>query len=231
MAKLVESKNRVEPISRQLLDILDDKDGKDAVADLAKQWTELQKLQTRYDQYLKKNSRHVPIGQKNKTQHALRQDFDPFFGGLHQSLKHLDKLVRRHEKRLGEKAKKRGKRNTADMQLRELKTALEALHAEVTNAENYHQHIHWLQERFPLAEYEDVTGLCKSATPQEVREQDYSLNPGRYVGVVIEEDGKTEEEFIAELLAMNRELNDLNKEARKLEKIIQHNILQLIGEK
>ena len=42
-------------------------------------------------------------------------------------------------------------------------------------------------------------------------EQDYSLNPGRYVGVVIEEDGKTEEEFIEELLVMNQELSNLNR--------------------
>ena len=98
------------------------------------------------------------------------------------------------------------------------------------NAENFYKHIQWLQERFPRAEYEDVTGLCKSATPDEVKEQDYSLNPGRYVGVVIEEDGKTEEEFVEELLAMNRELSSLNKEARKLEKTIHHNVLKIAGE-
>ena len=74
------------------------------------------------------------------------------------------------------------------------------------NAEIFYQHIHWLQERFPKAEYEDVTGLCKLASPAEVKEQEYSLNPGRYVGVVIEEDGKTEEEFIEELFKLNDEL-------------------------
>ncbi len=85
--------------------------------------------------------------------------------------------------------------------------------------------------RVPKAEYEDVTGLCKLATLDEVKEQDYSLNPGRHVGVVIEEDGRTEEEFVEDLLAMNQELSSLNREARKLEKIIHHNILQLAGEK
>jgi type I restriction enzyme M protein len=40
------------------------------------------------------------------------------------------------------------------------------------------------------------------------------------VGVVIEEDGKTEEEFIEELLAMNDELSRLNDEARRMEKVI-----------
>lgn len=98
------------------------------------------------------------------------------------------------------------------------------------NAESYFQHIHWLQERFPNAQYEDVTGLCKLATPEEVREQDYSLNPGRYVGVVIEEDGKSEEEFVAELLAMNDELVTLNDAARALEMVVTQNTRLLAGD-
>ena len=91
------------------------------------------------------------------------------------------------------------------------------------------QHIHWLQERFPNAEYEDVTGLCKLATPEEIKEQDYSLNPGRYVGVVIEEDGKTEEEFIAELSEMNDKLAALNLESSTLEKIISRNLNAIVN--
>jgi len=59
---------------------------------------------------------------------------------------------------------------------------------------------------------------------EEVKEQDYSLNPGRYVGVVIEEDGKTEEEFIAEVLDLNSQLNKLEEEALKLTSVIGHNI-------
>lgn len=97
-------------------------------------------------------------------------------------------------------------------------------------AEAWFQHIHWLQERFPEAKYEDVTGLCKLATREEVAEQDWSLNPGRYVGVVIEEDGKTEEEFIADLLAMNDELTRLNGEARELEQVIAHNVARIAGD-
>ncbi len=70
--------------------------------------------------------------------------------------------------------------------------------------------IQWLNERFPNGVYEDVTGLCKAATFAEIEEQDWSMNPGRYVGVVIEEDGLTEEEFLAEMkerhLRINRHL-------------------------
>ncbi|MDR4521401.1 MAG: N-6 DNA methylase [Nitrosomonas sp.] len=123
-----------------------------------------------------------------------------------------------------------GKRAATDRRTKALKTALEELHQEVKNAEVYYRHIHWLQERFPNAEYEDVTGLCKLATPEEIKEQDYSLNPGRYVGVVIEEDGKTEEEFIKELLAMSDELASLNSAARELEEVITHNTREVVGE-
>ena len=75
-----------------------------------------------------------------------------------------------------------------------------------------------------------VTGLCKLATLEEVKEQDYSLNPGRYVGVVIEEDGKTEEEFIEDILSLNAELLELNKQAGTLESVIAHNVKQLTGD-
>jgi type I restriction enzyme M protein len=119
------------------------------------------------DQYLKQNDKETTIEKKNKAQHTLRQAFAPFFDGLHQGLKQLDKIVRRHEKQLAEKAKKTGKRNTADKQIKELKTVLEALHAGVKSAESYYKHIHWLQARFPKAEYEDVISLNREARELE----------------------------------------------------------------
>ena len=50
------------------------------------------------------------------------------------------------------------------------------------------------------------------------------------MGVVIEEDGKTEEEFISGLLEMNGELTRLNAEARALEEVIAGNVMLLAGE-
>jgi type I restriction enzyme M protein len=104
------------------------------------------------------------------------------------------------------------------------------LHNDLKNAELYYQHIHWLQERFPRAEYEDVTGLCKVAIPTDVKEQEYSLNPGRYVGVVIEEDGKTQEEFVSDIVTLNDQLTSLNKSASLLENTIASNLNALTGE-
>ena len=229
MEQLIENKTRVKPVSVQLLEVLDNDAGKSAVGELMKQWAALNKLQTRYEEYREKHAGEKAVDAKNKAQHQLREAFDPFFAALHGGLKQLDKIVRQHEKQQAEQAQKDGKRGTTDRKTKALKTALEELHKEVKNAEIFYQHIHWLQDRFPKAEYEDVTGLCKLATPAEVKEQEYSLNPGRYVGVVIEEDGKTEEEFITDLLRLNDELEALNGEASQLEKIRAFNTANMVG--
>ena len=230
MEGLIENKTRVEPVSAQLLEVLDDESGKQAVCELVRQWASLGKLQTRYTNYLEKHVGYEAVNAKNKAQHQLREDFDPFFAALHAGLKQLDKTVRQHEKFHAEQAKQEGKRATNDRRTNALKAALKELHREVKNAEIFYQHIHWLQKRFPSAQYEDVTGLCKLTNPEEVEEQEYSLNPGRYVGVVIEEDGKTEEDFIVEALSLNRELSALNQTARSLEEIISTNLKEVAGD-
>jgi type I restriction enzyme M protein len=230
MQRLRENATKVEPVSAQLLEVLDDAEGKEAVKALVKQWKGLEKLDTHYEQHVAQSGKITDIDAKNKAQHKLRQTFDPFFKELHQGLKQLDRIVRQHEKLSAEAAKAEGKRTSTDRKTKALKTALEELHAEVKHAEKFYQDIHWLQERFPEAKYEDVTGLCKLADLDEIKEQDYSLNPGRYVGVVIEEDGKTEEEFIAAMLGFEAELSDLNKSAKDLEKIVSANVRSITGE-
>ncbi len=94
--------------------------------------------------------------------------------------------------------------------------------------------IDWLLERFPDGEYRDVIGLCKAAPlkgEDGIEDQDYSLNAGRYVGVVIEDDGMTADEFKAEMLSLNDELSKLNEEANALESKISDNLKELLGVK
>lgn len=90
--------------------------------------------------------------------------------------------------------------------------------------------IDWLKERFPEGKYKDVIGLCKVAKLEGedgIKDQDYSLNPGRYVGVVIEDDGMTEEEFKEKMLELNSEYQVLNKETDEINNTIQANIEDL----
>ncbi|WP_315553763.1 class I SAM-dependent DNA methyltransferase [Alloprevotella tannerae] len=91
----------------------------------------------------------------------------------------------------------------------------------------------WLLERWPEGKYQDVMGLCKVAKldgEDGIVDNDYSLNAGRYVGVVIEDDGMTEEEFRTEMRSLNAEFTKLSAEAKKLESEIKKNLKELLGE-
>lgn len=96
--------------------------------------------------------------------------------------------------------------------------------------EYYQAQIDWLTERFPKGVYQDVIGLCKVAKLEGedgIKDQDYSLNPGRYVGVVIEDDGMTEAEFKDKMLGLNTEYQKLSDETKTIEKTLEANLKEL----
>ena len=84
----------------------------------------------------------------------------------------------------------------------------------------------WLQERFPEAELRDVEGLVKLVDRTEIEAHDWSLTPGRYVGVAPEEE---EEDFDFEeaLRAIHIDLKGLNEEAAELAARIARNFEEL----
>jgi len=84
----------------------------------------------------------------------------------------------------------------------------------------------WLQERFPDAELCDVPGLVKLVDRSELAGHDYSLTPGRYVGVAPEE---VDENFDFEeaLRDIHIEMKGLNDEAAQLATKIARNFEEL----
>lgn len=82
-------------------------------------------------------------------------------------------------------------------------------------------------ERFPDGAYADVKGLCKIATIDEIEEQGWSLNPGRYVGTEVEE--LDEEVFEEKLAAAHAELRMLGTRARELEEGVDSVLSQLLA--
>jgi len=85
---------------------------------------------------------------------------------------------------------------------------------------------HWLTERFPEAKLRDVEGLVKLVDIKEIEANDWSLTPGRYVGVAPEE---VDENFDFEetLHEIHVELEDLNAEAVTLAATIKKNFEEL----
>ncbi|WP_419621069.1 N-6 DNA methylase, partial [Thiolapillus sp.] len=92
--------------------------------------------------------------------------------------------------------------------------------------ENLHDSAAMLEEKFPDGQYQDVPGLCKVATIEEIKAQGWSLNPGRYVGVAEREEDDFD--FFERLEELNEELEVLNSEARELEERIAENIVLLM---
>jgi type I restriction enzyme M protein len=87
--------------------------------------------------------------------------------------------------------------------------------------EYFYKQAHWLTSRFPEGIYTDVEGLCKVVTQKEIEAKDWSLSPGRYVGVnTTTDDDFDYEERLAEI---HIELEGLNEEAIALANAISEN--------
>ncbi|MBO7686329.1 MAG: N-6 DNA methylase [Kiritimatiellae bacterium] len=85
----------------------------------------------------------------------------------------------------------------------------------------------WLEERFPDGKYRNVEGLVKAVTREEIAANDWSLTPGRYVGVAETDDN--DEDFAEKFASLHEELRQLDAEATKLAKKIDANFKELMG--
>lgn len=86
---------------------------------------------------------------------------------------------------------------------------------QLKSVRGFYRHAHWLLERFPDAKLRDVEGLVKVVDREELQANDWSLTPGRYVGVSPEEEDE-DFDFEETLREIHLELNDLNSEAIRL---------------
>ncbi len=84
-----------------------------------------------------------------------------------------------------------------------------------------------MAEAFPTGTYADVPGLCRVASRAEITAQEWSLNPGRYVGVA---PGAPQDDadFKLKLEAMQEDLEALNVEAARLQTVIAQNVAELL---
>lgn len=83
----------------------------------------------------------------------------------------------------------------------------------------------WLYEKFGDGEYQDIPGLCKIATGEEIKDKGWSLTPGAYVGVApVEDDGVNFEERMKEI---HKELLTLQDESDRLMDTISKNLEEM----
>lgn len=116
-----------------------------------------------------------------------------------------------------------------DLKLKELindlETLKDAIHESLQKVEYYHHAAEWLLKRFPDGVYADAEGLCKMVSMEDVAGKEYSLSPGRYVGVDTSAD--VDENWEQKLADIHLELDELNLAAIQLSNIIQTNFKEL----
>ncbi|MEO0474360.1 MAG: N-6 DNA methylase [Planctomycetota bacterium] len=91
---------------------------------------------------------------------------------------------------------------------------------------HFHRSAHWLLQKFPEAKLVDVPGLVKVVNRRDIEKAEWSLTPGRYVGVAPPEEDE-EFDFEEALRDVHVELAGLNDEAAELAKTIQTNFEEL----
>jgi len=89
----------------------------------------------------------------------------------------------------------------------------------------YHQ-AEWLVERFPEENLRDVEGLVRLVDKAELKENDWALTPGRYVGVAPEEEDP-DFDFSETMRTIHAELEGLNEQSADLANKISENFKKL----
>ena len=137
---------------------------------------------------------------------------------LNKQIDQLYKLVEKQAKESGEKG--------LNKPLKELDTQRKEAVKQLKQIHYFFKQAHWSQERFPDAELCDVEGLVKLVDIEEIKTNNWSLTPGRYVGVAPEEEDE-DFDFEETLRDIHIELKGLNEEAALLAAQIQKNFEEL----
>jgi len=124
----------------------------------------------------------------------------------------------------------RGSDHWANAEVSRARRTLETARAEAVEAlrraRYFVRQADWLQERFPDAKLRDVEGLVKLVDRDAIRAHDWSLTPGRYVGLAPEEQDE-EFDFEEALRSIHIDLQGLNEEAETLAARIARNFEEL----
>lgn len=169
----------------------------------------------------------------NAALHASREGLHPLAERCRDLTKQIDlavKLAGRVVDMAVKECAAKGSELWANGDVNKARKALEAARAEAVEAlrqaRYFVRQADWLQERFPETKLADVAGLVKRVSRAEMEAHDWSLTPGRYVGVAPEE---VDEDFDFEeaLRSIHIDLKGLNDEAVELAARITKNFGEL----
>jgi type I restriction enzyme M protein len=171
---------------------------------------------------------------QNAAQHAARKAFDPIAEAIRGLVKQVD-LLYKLAARVADAGAELAPDNAISVAydnrattrlIKQLDAERKAAVEQLKHAAYFHRQVAWLQDRFPKAELDAVPGLVKLVDRRDIEAADWSLTPGRYVGVATPEEDE-DFDFEQTLRDIHTELADLNKEAIELAAKIQANFEEL----
>lgn len=182
--------------------------------------------------FSRKHARSLPGG--NDAQHIAREAFAPNAEAIRGLVKQVDllhKLTARVSDRGAELAADEiisaaYDRRAAAKLVKQLEEERKIAVEQLRQAVYFHRQVAWLQDRFPKAELQAVPGLVRLVDRKEIEAADWSLTPGRYVGVAPQVEDE-DFDFEQTLRDIHTELADLNREAAELAAKIQENFEEL----
>jgi type I restriction enzyme M protein len=204
----------------------------DAVIELREAATlyeaDAKKLLAALDVFVHKYANALPA--ENDVQHAARKAFDPNAEAIRGLVKQVDllyKLAARVADLAAELAADDSisvafDRRVIGRLVKQLDEQRKAAVEQLKQSVYFHRQVVWLQGRFPKAELQAVPGLVKPVDRAAIEAADWSLTPGRYVGVAPEEEDEGFD-FEQTIHDIHTELADLNKEAAELAAKMQAN--------
>ena len=172
------------------------------------------------------------IESTNEIQKNHYSKFEPISNDIKVFIKTIDHLYKEINNTIEKAEKDLNSKDSKDWITKEVKVNRKNLEHNkkdiiefLKNIRYIYSQVNWLQSKFVDGVFADVEGLCKSVDIAEVEANDWSLNPGRYVGVapVIDEDF----DFESRLKEIQMELDGLNEESFELAKLIKMNFEEL----
>jgi type I restriction enzyme M protein len=240
-ARLADLRGRFDALAKAAAKHADlDADKKQALGDAV---SELREAATLYEAdakklvaglaaFVQKYAKALP--DRNEALHTARKVFDPHADSIRGLVKQVD-LFYKLAARVADLAAELGAedavsaaydRRAAGRLVKELDEERKATVEQLKHAVYFHRQVVWLQDRFPKAALEAVPGLVKLVDRKDIEAADWSLTPGRYVGVAPPEEDE-DFDFEQTLRDIHTELADLNREAVELAATIQENFEEL----
>jgi len=124
-------------------------------------------------------------------------------------------LLENRDKNAAPKSQQNRIRRDAAHARKALDAARQTALAQLEQTQYFHRQACWLTERFPDAKLRDVAGLVKLVSRKEIEANDWSLTPGRYVGVSPEQADEGYD-FGESMRGLHAELRELDTEAARL---------------